>query len=102
MDGLMGFVADIEKLCDEYLVAKAPYTLPSSLTAFLVKAAPYLTIIMLIVALPVVLALIGFGAIFGVVAPVAGFLFLLTSLLTAFAFALQAMAVKPLFARAKK
>ncbi len=99
---IWSFVKDIEKLGDEYLVAKAPFQLPAGIKDFLVKAAPYVTIIMLILSLPVIFAVLGVGAILGALAPFAGLLFIVSMLLTIRAFVLQAMAIKPLFARAKE
>ena len=57
--GILGFVKDIEALCDEYLVAKAPFHIPAHIAEFLVKAAPYITILMLILALPLIVAVFG-------------------------------------------
>ncbi len=98
---LWEFLEDMEKLGDEYLIEKAPFTLPADITAFIVKAAPYITIISLIITLPVLIALLGFGTVFSVVMPATGIIVILTMILTAIGFALKAMAVKPLFARAK-
>lgn len=94
------FLQDIEKLGDEYLVEKAPFTLPADIKDFIVKASPYITIISLIISLPAIIALLGFGTVFAAVLPAAGIILVLTMGLTAVSFVLQAMAIKPLFARA--
>ncbi|MEI7477987.1 MAG: hypothetical protein WCJ81_05905 [bacterium] len=39
------FVQDIEKLGDEYLVEKAPYTFPDQIKEVVVKFAPYLVVL---------------------------------------------------------
>ncbi|MBP6085702.1 hypothetical protein KA478_00535 [Patescibacteria group bacterium] len=44
---------------DEYLVQKAPFQLPPHIKEFLVKAAPYITAIILLLMLPAILAVIG-------------------------------------------
>ncbi len=97
----LDFLKDVEKLGDEYLVEKAPFTIPQDIKDFIVKAAPYVTILGLIISLPAVLALLGIGVMAAFV-PVAGIIVFFSMALTGIAFVLQAMAIKPLFARAKK
>lgn len=97
----LDFLKDVEKLGDEYLVEKAPFTIPQDIKEFIVKAAPYVTILGLIISLPAVLALLGIGVMAAFV-PVAGIVVFFSMALTAMGFVLQAMAIKPLFARAKK
>lgn len=97
----LDFIKDIEKLGDEYLVEKAPFAIPQDIKEFIVKAAPYITILWLIVSLPVILALLWIGVMAAFV-PVAGIIVFFSMALTAVGFVLQAMAIKPLFARARK
>ena len=47
---------------EEYLVHKAPFQIPMAGKEFLVKVAPYITIIFLIIALPIVFAALGLTA----------------------------------------
>lgn len=53
------FVKSIEDLGDEYLVQKAPFHIPAHIKEFLVKAAPYVVAIVLLLTLPAILAVIG-------------------------------------------
>ncbi len=97
----LDFINDIEKLGDEYLLEKAPFAIPQDIKEFIVKAAPYITILWLIISLPVILALLWIGVMAAFV-PVAGIIVFFSMALTAIGFVLQAMAIKPLFARARK
>lgn len=57
-------LVQLENLLDEYLVKKAPFTLPDGWRETIVKFAPWLNLILMLVALPALLALFGLGAIF--------------------------------------
>lgn len=102
MAGFWTFIKDLEKLWDEYLVQNAPFEIPTNIKDVLVQAAPYITIILLIIMLPAVIAALGISWILAVLAPFAGFLAIVSLLLVIFGFVLKAMAIKPLFARSKK
>lgn len=57
-------LVQLENLLEEYLVKKAPFTLPDRWREAIVKFAPWMNLILMIVALPALLALFGLGAIF--------------------------------------
>ena len=57
-------LVQLENLLDEYLVKKTPFTLPDGWRKAIVKFAPWFSLILMIVALPALLALFGLGAIF--------------------------------------
>lgn len=61
----VAFLGSLEHLLDEYLVTKAPFQLPVSAKEFLVKAAPYLVILFLILSLPAIFMLFGMGFFMG-------------------------------------
>ncbi|MCC6934410.1 MAG: chromate transporter [Candidatus Yanofskybacteria bacterium] len=91
---------DLEKMLSD-LFAKLP-NLPENVRAFLVKIAPYLAVIGLILSLPAVLALLGFGAMmlpygmmggYGVYGGTLGIVFSLASI------ALLGLSIPGLFAR---
>jgi len=60
---LKGILAQLEGLLDEYMVRKAPFTLPQEVKEFLVKVSPYLIIVFAAMALPLILAALGLTAI---------------------------------------
>ena len=49
-----GMVGQLEALLDEYLVKKAPFSLPNNVKEFIVKVAPYLIIVMAVLAAPII------------------------------------------------
>lgn len=51
----------LEALLTEYLVKKMP-ALPDGIKEFIVKFSPYFTILMLVIAVPALLAILGFGS----------------------------------------
>lgn len=82
--------------------AKLP-ALPKSVTEWIVKATPWIIIIISILMLPAVFAIFGLGAIFGTLSlglgVTLGFSYYATWLLALIAFIMQLVAVKGLFAR---
>lgn len=93
---------ELIKFLDLYLVKKAP-ALPKNVKEVLVKYAPWITLIVLVLALPALLAIFGLGsvfsyAMFGVRLGAAYYLSLLFLLVTV---VLQGMSIKGLFARTK-
>lgn len=99
-------LATIEENLDLYFGQKAP-PLPDNIKELLVKVAPWLTLILLIITLPFVLFALGLGAL---IAPFAflggpsaglsyGFAFTISALVLAVAIVLEAMSIPGLFAR---
>ncbi len=70
---MLGLIAQLEALLDEYMVKKAPFHLPLGLKEFLAKIAPYLIIIGLVFAVPALLAAFGLSAMFAPMAMMGGY-----------------------------
>lgn len=103
-------MGQLEALLDKYLREKAP-ALPKDWKEFIVKISPYLAILGLIALVPTILTLFGlsafvvpFGTIGGMMAgrPFLGLSYLLSVLFAAVQLVLIALAISPLFKRAKK
>lgn len=99
------YLVKLENLLDEYLIKKAP-PLPVGVKDFIVNVMPYLTVIFLILALPLILGLIGVSALtlpFAAVAGVgAGFSYFAGIIVTIITAVLEIMALPGLFKRQKK
>lgn len=98
------YLKKLEDLLSEYLVKKAP-ALPANIKEAIVKFAPWATLVILILTLPLVLAVFGLGAI---LAPLsflggvtAGTNYILTLVFSGISLVLEAMAIPGLFKRAK-
>ena len=95
----------LENLLAEYLHKKAP-ALPTGVKEAIVKFAPWITAILLILTLPVLLAILGLGALlapfsfFGGIQ--AGTNYIVTLVFSGIQLVLEAMAIPGLFARSKK
>lgn len=103
--GYKSYLQQLENLLDDYLVKKAPL-LPKGLTDFIVAVMPYLNVIFLILALPIILALIGIGAFvmpFSLVGGLGtGFSYMAGVIVTVITVVLEIMALPGLFKRQKK
>jgi hypothetical protein len=58
-----GALKNLESTLEEYLVKKAPFQLPTNVKEIIVKFAPYLAILGVVMGIPGVLALLGAGTI---------------------------------------
>ena len=101
------FLGQLESFGVEYLVTKAPFQLPVGLKDFMVKIAPYLVIVMIILLVPLVLALIGLGGYFGGWGSMNYYyagrtMFYVTSIISAIVLIIEALAITGLFARRKQ
>lgn len=98
-------VNQLESTLEEYLVKKAP-ALPENVKELIVKFAPYITLIMLIMALPAVLVLFGIGALltpFSYMGGVnAGMTYTVSMVVLAVSLVLEALAIPGLFKRTKQ
>jgi hypothetical protein len=91
---------DLIGFLDFYLVKKAPFQIPEGGREFIVKFGPWITLVLMVIALPFLLFLLGLGTFFSPFAGVgyaAGFG--LTAILIIAQFALRAMSLPGLFAR---
>lgn len=102
---LTGALSQLENTLEEYLVKKAPFTLPTGVKDFIVMIAPWFTLVGLILAIPAILMVFGLGAI---VAPMAflggvkaGTTFTVSIAISIVALVLNALALPGLFKRTK-
>lgn len=99
------YLTKLDSILDEYLVKKAP-SLPVNVKDFIVTVIPYLTVIFLIMALPLILGLIGISAFtlpFAFVAGVGtGFSYVASMIVTVITVVLEIMALPGLFKRQKR
>ncbi len=107
---LKSVLGQLEDTLDLYLVKKAPFTLPDNVKEIIVSLAPWVTLILMIVAVPSVLLVLGLGA---VVAPFTAFLgpgpalsyginYTIAMLVTAVSIVLELLAIPGLFKRSRK
>ena len=105
-----GMLGKLEVTLDEYLVKKAPQ-LPEGWKEVIVKFAPYLAIIGVVMGIPGVLALLGMGTILaplGLVGgmmtgrPFLGFGYIVSVLFLGVMILLEGLAIPGLFSRSKK
>ncbi|OGI22115.1 MAG: hypothetical protein A2808_03770 [Candidatus Moranbacteria bacterium RIFCSPHIGHO2_01_FULL_55_24] len=102
-----GATDKLEALLEEYMVKKAPFTLPMSVKEILVKIAPYIVIIGAIMALPVIIAALGINAFLAPFAMMGGSYYwgtagIISAIFAAIAFVIEIMAVPGLFKRTHK
>lgn len=99
-------LVQLENLLDEYLVKKAPFTLPDGWRETIVKFAPWMTLILMLVALPALLAIFGLGAIFAPFSYLGGIQtglnYTLGLVAAAIAVVLNALAIPGLFKRTRQ
>lgn len=102
---MKGMLAQFEAFLEEYMVKKAPFTLPLGAKEFIVKIAPYLVIIGAILVLPAIFMALGFSAFLTPFAMMGGYAYgsvwgfgMIVSLVTSvIALILEVMAVPGLF-----
>lgn len=103
-------LGQLEETLDLYLVKKAPFQLPANAKELIVKIAPWATLIILIITLPLVLLAFGLGAL---VAPFSflagpqygvayGTSYVISMVVLAVALIMEALAIPGLFARSMK
>lgn len=106
-----GAVGKLESTLEEYLVKKAPFQLPDNVKEIIVKFAPYLAILGVVMGIPGVLALLGAGTILaplGLVGgmmtgrPFLGFGYIVSVLFLGVMVLLEGLAIPGLFSRSKK
>ena len=106
-----GMLGKLEVILEEYLVEKAPFQLPKNVKEIIVKFAPYLAIIGVVMGIPGVLALLGAGTILaplGLVGgmmtgrPFLGFGYIVSVVFLGVMILLEGLAIPGLFSRSKK
>ena len=102
------FLGQLEAIGVEYLVTKAPFQLPVGLKDFMVKIAPYLVCLLIILLIPLILALIGLGSYFSGRGSMnhyyyaGGTIFYITSIISVIVLVIEALALPGLFAKKKQ
>lgn len=104
--GNKSLIPQLEDMLDLYLVKKAPFQLPPSVKEFIVKFGPYITLVLMILALPVILLALGLSAVllpaYGVATGVsAGISATISLVLAIVSLVLEAIALPGLFKRSK-
>ena len=106
-----GAFKNLEGTLEEYLVKKAPFQLPENVKEIIVKFAPYLAILGVVMGIPGVIALLGAGTILAPLGFVGGMMtgrpflgigFIINVLFLGVAVLLEALAIPGLFSRSKK
>ena len=106
-----GALKNLESTLEEYLVKKAPFQLPKNVKEIIVKFAPYLAILGVVMGIPGVLALLGAGTILAPLGFVGGMMtgrpflgigFIINVLFLGAIVLLEALAIPGLFSRSKK
>ena len=106
---IKGLLSQLEAFLDEYMVKKAPFTLPKDAKEFIAKISPYLIIIFAIMALPLIFFALGLSAFVAPFAMMSGYgygfgwglgnvIALVVSIITVI---IEVMAVPGLFKRTK-
>jgi hypothetical protein len=106
-----GMFGKLEVTLEEYLVKKAPFQLPENVKEIIVKFAPYLAILGVVMGIPGILALLGAGTILaplGLVGgmmtgrPFLGFGYIISVVFLGVMILLEGLAIPGLFSRSKK
>ena len=62
LDPKKSLIPQLEDLLDLYLVKKAPFQLPAGVKQFIVNVGPWITLVLMILVIPIILAAIGLSA----------------------------------------
>lgn len=104
-----GVLSQLEAVLDEYMVNKAPFALPKEVKEFLVNVSPYLIIIFVVMALPIILAALGLTTFLAPFAMMGGYRYgfswgfgaIIALVISVISIILEIMAVPGLFKRTK-
>jgi len=97
-------LSNLETTLDLYFVKKAPFQLPEGVKEFIVAFGPWITLVLLVLALPLLLVALGLGALVAPFAVMGGAnpaSFTVGTVFSLVALVLQAMALPGLFKRKK-
>jgi len=104
---LKGGLSQLEAMLDEYMIKKAPFTLPMGAKEFIAKVSPYLIIIFAIMALPLIFAALGLSAVLTPFAMMGGYGFgwgygaIVSLVVAVVTLVMEVIAVPGLFKRTK-
>jgi hypothetical protein len=97
------YLKKLTDVLDLYLVKKAPYTLPDKAKETIVKFSPYISILILVLAIPAFLAIFSFSAMMGPFAMAAGvqygFGYYVAQVVLVISLVIDALAIPGLMAR---
>lgn len=104
-----GVLSQLEALLDEYMVQKAPFALPIEVKEFLVNVSPYLVIVFVVLALPIIFAALGLTAFLAPFAMMGGYGYgfswgfgaIIALVISVISIIIEVMAVPGLFKRTK-
>ncbi|NTW15474.1 MAG: chromate transporter [Candidatus Moranbacteria bacterium] len=102
---MKGVLAQLEAILDEYMVKKAPFAIPQNGKDLIVKVAPYLVIVMAIIAVPALLAGLGLSALlapFALLGGHYGVAAFISFVFAAISLVLDLLAIPGLFARSAR
>ncbi|MDO8496990.1 MAG: chromate transporter [bacterium] len=98
-------MSQLDATLEEYLVKKAP-AIPANIREIIVKIAPWLTLLGVIMSIPAILAVLGLGAMMAPLAFLggmgAGAAFSISIVFVAITIILEALAIPGLFSRSRK
>lgn len=101
---IKSLVGQIEAQCDLYLVKKAPFAIPENIKEMIVKYGPYLSLILIVMSLPVILATLGVSSLLMPLSVIGGtgynFMSTLSGIFLLVTIILQIVALPGLFKRA--
>lgn len=99
-------LGQLEDTLETYLVDKAPYSIPSEWKETIVKFSPWIALILMIIALPAILGVLGLGTIlmpFSFIGGLRmGYNYILSLIFSVVTLVLEAMAIPGLFKRSEK
>lgn len=100
---LKSALGQLEGTLDTYLVDKAPFSIPAEWKEIIVKFAPWITLILMVVALPAILGLLGLGTLmmpFGYLGGIRyGFMYMAGIVFSAVIIIMELIALPGLFKR---
>ena len=101
-----GFLKDMEKFFHD-LYSKVPWHFPTNVKEVIVKVGPWITLVLMVFAIPIILAALGLTALFSPVAMMYGGYhlslgFLLAGIISLLSLVFEAIALPGLFARSLK
>ena len=101
-----GLLGQLEAILDEYMVEKAPFHIPMNVKEIIAKVAPYLILVLAVLAIPALIAALGITAAFTPVAMMGGYhygpLVMIGAVISLVAVVVELMAVPGLFKRTHK
>lgn len=105
---IKNFLADFEKILEEYMVDKAPFSIPEDIKKLIVDYGPYLLILKIILQIPSVLSIFGLILFLSPFTPVKpsyfyfGFNYTVAMVILGVSLVIEASAISPLLKKEEK